>query len=296
MRRVALSTLVLLAAPLEAQVPLPQPVRAMVERAAESGDAAKIEAVVAVAKETNPESAAEIDAIVAAIAERREAARVESLKTAGFLDNWKGRLDLGGSIQTGNADTKNLALGLDLVRDGLRWRHRLEAAADMQRSNGMTDQERILAAWQSDWRLSDALYLYGRFGYERNFDAGIARRFIESAGVGWRVLRRETMSWDLEGGPALQQTRYFDGSSENGFAFRGASRFAWEFAPGTRLTNDSFLLVAEASTVNNTLAVSTTLWKALSAGVSFTVQWEEEPALGLRSTSTVTRFTLGYGF
>lgn len=288
--------LLLLAVPAAGQTSLPQPVRTMVERAAQSGDKAKIDAVVAVAKETNPEAAAEIDRIVAEIAAAKEAERVAALSTAGFLDNWAGRVDFGGSIATGNSDTRNLALGLNLVKDGLRWRHRLEASADVQKSNGMTDQERILAAWQSDWRLNDALYVYGRFGYERNFDAGISRRFIESAGLGWRALRRDAMTWDLEGGPALQQTRYFDGTSDNSFAFRGASRFGWEFAPGTRLTNDTFLLVTSASSVNNTLAVSTTLWKALSAGVSFSVLWEEEPAPGLRSTSTVTRFTLGYGF
>lgn len=295
--RYAIVTLAgLLGAAGAAQAQLPAPVRAMVERAAESGDKAKIDAVVAVAKETNPEAAGEIDDIVAEIAARREAERVAALRTAGILANWAGRVEFGGSVQTGNADTRNLALGLNLVRDGLRWRHRLEASADMQRSNGLTDQERILAAWQSDWRLSDPLYVYGRFGYERNFDAGIARRFVESAGLGWRAIRRPAVSWDLEGGPALQQTRYVDGSSDASFAFRGASRFGWEFAPGTRLTNDSFLLVTGASAFTNTIALSTTLWKALSAGLSFTVQWEEEPAPGLQSTSTVTRFTLGYGF
>lgn len=296
MRFASFPALLLLASPLAAQAPLPASVRAMVERAAESGDKAKIDAVAAVAKETHPESAAEIDRILAEIAARREAERVAALRTAGVLDNWAGRVDFGGSILTGNEDTRNLALGLNLVREGLKWRHRLEASADVQKSSGTTDQERILAAWQSDWTLSDALYVYGRFGYERNFDAGIARRFVESAGLGWRALRRERLTWDLEGGPALQQTRYFDGACDDSFAFRGASRFGWALAPETRLTNDTFLLVTTANSVNNTLALSTTLAKALSAGVSFTVLWEEEPAPGLQSTSTVTRFTLGYGF
>lgn len=296
MRTIAGVALAVVAQPLAAQAPLPEPVRAMVARAAESGDTAKIDAVVAVAKETHPEAAGEIDRIVAEIAARRAAERTAALRQAGFLENWSGRIDIGGSLQTGNADTRNLALGLNLVKDGLRWRHRLEASADIQRSNGVTDQERILAAWQSDWQVADRLYLFGRFGFERNFDAGIRRRFVESAGLGWRAIRRETLSWDLEGGPALQQTRYFDGTRDDGFAFRGASRFGWTFAPETRLTNDSFLLVTSASSVINTLAVSTRLWKALSAGVSFTVQWEEEPAPGLQSTSTVTRVTLGWDF
>ncbi|MFQ3595393.1 MAG: DUF481 domain-containing protein [Sphingomonadaceae bacterium] len=286
-----------LAAPATAQESsLPPPVRAMVVTAAESGDKAKLEAVVAVAKETNPDAAEEIDRLVAAIAAQQEAQRIEALQTAGFLDNWKGRVSVGGALATGNTDTKNLALGINMVRDGLSWRHRLEANADIQRSAGTTDQERLLAAWQSDWKLSDALYVYGRFGYERNFDAGIARRFIESAGMGWSALRRPRMTWDLEAGPALQQTKYFDGRTEDGFAFRGASRFGWDLTPTTRLTNDTFLLANGASALNNTLAISTRLWRALSVGVSFTLLWEAEPAEDLRSTSTVSRFTIGYDF
>jgi putative salt-induced outer membrane protein len=275
---------------------LPPPVRAMVEAAAESGDKAKIDAVVTIAKETHPDAADEIDAIASTIAARKEAERLEAMRTAGPLDNWKGRAELGGSISTGNNDVRNFALGLNLLRDGISWRHRLEAAADFQSSAGTRDQERILAAWQSDWKMTERFYLWGRFGYERNFDAGITRRFIESAGLGWRALARPNLSWDLEGGPALQQTLFADGSSDNSLAFRGASRFGWDLSERTRLANDTFLLLDGASSLNNTLAVSTMLFASFSAGVSFTVLWEEEPAPGLQSTSTITRFTLGYNF
>ncbi|WP_448585551.1 DUF481 domain-containing protein [Thermaurantiacus sp.] len=279
-----------------AEAALPEPVRAMVAAAARSGDQAKIDAVVAVAKETHPDDAAEVDAIVARIAEDREKARIAALASAGPFDNWTGRVDLGGSVQTGNADTRNLALVLQIVRDGLSWRHRAEASADIQRSDGATDQQRILAAFQSDWKLSDRLFLWGRFDFETNFDAGVRRRFIESAGIGWRALARETLTWDVEVGPAARQTRFDDGRREDSLAFRGASRFSWTFAPKTRLTNDSFLFVEAASSLNNTAAISTSLFGNLVAGLSLTYLWEEEPAPGLRSSSTITRFTVGYGF
>ncbi|MCS6986509.1 MAG: DUF481 domain-containing protein [Sphingomonadaceae bacterium] len=293
--RASLALVAAMAAPVGAQS-LDPAVRAMVEAAARSGDPARIEAVVAVAKETNPRATAEIDAIVKAIADDRAARREAEIRAAGPFDLWKGRIDAGGALQTGNTDTRNLSLAVGAERDGLKWRHRAGFSADVQAVDGRTDQSRLYGTWQSDWRLDDRLYALGRFEYERNLDAGIRRRFVETVGIGWRAIRPAPFTWDLEAGPALRQTKFEDGRNENALAFRAASRFAWDVARATRLTNDTFLFVEEASSLQNTLALSPRLFGALSAGVSFTVLWEEEPAPGLASTSTITRLTLGYAF
>jgi putative salt-induced outer membrane protein len=287
---------VLLATPALAQSSLPPSVRAMIEGAAKSGDQAKFDAVVAVARETNPDAVAEIDTLVADITAEKERQRVAALAAAGPLDNWKGTASLGGSIATGNTDAKNIAFGLDLVRDGLDWRHRAVAAADVQRSNGVTDQERLFAAWQSDWKLTERFYVWGRFEYEKNLTLNIQRRFVESVGAGWRAMVRDDMTWDLEAGPALRQTKFFDGSSENSFALRAGSRFGWDITKATRFTNDTDFYIENSSSITNTAAITTMLFGNLSAGISFAFFWQENPGPGLQTTSTITRFTLGYAF
>jgi putative salt-induced outer membrane protein len=296
MRPAALLLLSSLAAPAMAQDALPSSVRAMIESAAKSGDKAKIDAVVAVAKETNPQAAKEIDTIVADIAAEQERQRVAALATAGPLDNWKGTASLGGSIATGNTDAKNIAFGLDLVRDGLDWRHRAVAAADVQRSNGVTDQERLFAAWQSEWKLTERFYVWGRFEYEKNLTLNIQRRFVESIGAGYRLMDRPTMRWDVEAGPALRQTKFFDGTNENSFALRAGSRYAWDISKVTRFTNDTDFYIENSSSITNTAAITTMLFGNLSAGLSFAFFWQENPGPGLQTTSTITRFTLGYAF
>jgi putative salt-induced outer membrane protein len=296
MLRFAPALLALLPLPALAQTALPPAVRAMVEAAAKGGDAAKIDAVVAIAKETNPESGEEIDAIVKQYADAREAQRVEELKTAGFFDKWAGRIDFGGSVSTGTVNNSNLAMGIALKREGLSWNHQAGFSADIQKAEGATIQNRLYGTWQSDWKLTDRFYLLGRFEYEKNFNAGIDRRFVETIGAGYRMVLPPPISWDLEAGPAFRQTRFLDGSSENAVAFRGASRFAWAISDNTNLSNDTFIFIESASSIQNTLAISTSLWRGISAGVSFTYLWEEEPLPGLQSSSTITRFTLGYSF
>ncbi len=293
--RPAIFTLLLVAATPALAAELPAPVRAMLESAARSGDPAKIGAVVAVAKETNPDSVAEIDALVSGIAAELAAKREAELQQAGFFQNWTGSGQLGASVSTGNSETKSFTAGLTMQRDGLSWRHRADFLADIVDNKGGADQERILAGYQIDYKFSDRMYVLGRFEYERNREAGIKRRFSESIGLGWRAVDSDRVKWDLEGGPSLRQTQ-FETYDENNLAFRGASRFAWALSGTTAFTNDTAFFVDGAASINNTTALTTKIFGALSARLSLNLAWEEEPPLGLDKLDTTSRMTLVYDF
>lgn len=293
--RFILAAAMMVATPAIAQSTLSPGAREMVESAANSGDQAKIDAVVAIAKETNKGAEAEIDKIVADISAAKAAQREEELKSAGFFQNWTGSGQLGAAVSTGNSETKSFTAGIALQRDGIKWRHRADALVDIVDNDGGTDQQRILGGYQLDYKFSERLYAWGRFEYERNREAGIKRRFAESAGLGWRAVDGGNVKWDLEAGPALRQTKYVT-YNENEFAGRGASRFAWNWSDTTIFTNDTAIFFAGSSSINNTTALTAKLFGALSARASFNLAWEEEPPLGLEKLDTTTRFTLVYDF
>jgi putative salt-induced outer membrane protein len=295
MRFLIAATLLAAAAPSVAQGALPDSVRQMVEAAAKSGDKAKIDAVVAIAKETNKGADAEIDKIVADIAAAQAAEREAKLATAGFFENWTGSGQLGAAITTGNVEQKSFTAGLDMKRDGLNWRHRANALFDILDTDAGNDQQRILAGYQIDYKFSERFYAWGRFEYEKNREAGIKRRFAESAGLGWRAVAAERVTWDLEAGPALRQTLFIDGE-DNTFAVRGASRFLWQISDTSAFTNDTFVFWDDAGSVQNTAALTSKLFGALSARLSFNLAWEEQPPLGLESLDTTSRVTLVYNF
>ena len=186
--RYILAAALLAATPAFAQGALSPGAREMLEAAANSGDQAKIDAVVAIAKETNKGAEAEIDRIVADISAAKAAQREEELRTAGFFENWKGSGQLGAAVSTGNSETKSFTAGIALERDGIRWRHRADAIVDIVDNDGGTNQERILAGYQLDYKFSERLYAWGRFEYERNRGPGSSaaspnRRV--SAGAPW---------------------------------------------------------------------------------------------------------------
>lgn len=275
---------------------LPSDVKAMVEAAARSGDQAKSDAVVAVAKEMHPDNKDEIDAIVASISAEQEEARREQLAQGSFFDNWTGSGELGGSVATGNSDTVTATAGLALNKEGLRWRHVITALADLQRSDGENAQERYAAGYQVNRNLTERLYIVGTLGWERNAVSGLRSRFTESLGIGYKVIDSPNITWRLEGGPALRQAKFVD-RDENGVAFRGASDFGWAIGPNTKLTQvTSAYLEGGSSSILSSTALTAGLSGALSARLSFNVQYESDPPLGDKHTDTVTRATLVYGF
>lgn len=283
--------------PAMAATPLPDPVRLMIEKAAASGNEAKIAAVVAVAKETNPDSTAEIDVIVARTAAGRKAEREARIRNAGPFESWKGSGELGGSFTTGNSQTATLAVGLKLIREGIDWRHSVSSLADLQRSRGVNTQERYLFGYQADWKFSENGYLWGRVGWERNQKAGLTSRFTEAMGVGRVLVQNPDVRLTVEGGPALSQTKLMTGEYENLFGGRLAGNLRWNLTPATRFTQDAFLLVdnSNGSFQSNT-ALTSKLIGALSARLSFSLQHETSPPPGRLNTDTISRATLVYDF
>ena len=88
-----LASLAALATPSIAHAELPASVKAMIDAALETGDDDKVRTVIEIAKATNPDDAAQIDAILAeyeaGLAEET-AAKEDEIRKAGFFENWTG--------------------------------------------------------------------------------------------------------------------------------------------------------------------------------------------------------------
>ena len=276
---------------------MPDAVAAMIRAAAETGDAATLKTTVDLARKTNPAATAEIDALVAEIEKTAEDARVAKLKHQGILEGWKGQGQAGASISTGNTQNKGLALGLNLNRDGLKWRHTILATVDYARDQGVTTKQRYYASYEANYKFNDRLYVLGLGSWERDRFAGFDRRFSETVGVGYSVIRTPEMTLNVEAGPALRQTRYITGLSENKFAARTAADYAWTIAPGMLFTeNATYYGQSGDATITSTTALTFKLRGALSVQASFLATHETNPPLGLDKTDTTSRMTLVYGF
>ena len=303
-RLTAVALLAALAAPAVAAAdPIPAGVASMIEAAAK--DPAKLKVVADIAKQTNPASAAEIDARVAEINAAAEAARIEKLSSQTFLEGWTGQGEAGGFVSTGNAEESGLALGLGLKKESLKWRHRVDAIADYRETEGVKTKERYFAGYEGNYKITDRLYAVGALSWEKDVFAGIDRRFAESLGIGYRVIDQKTLHLDVDASVAARQTEYVRPQvsipgkdySESTIGGRLGGRLVWDINENTSLSEVAVAyLDSRSNTLESTTALTTRLSGSLAARLSFNIRNESDPPLGREQTDTTTRASLVYSF
>ncbi|GGD92193.1 hypothetical protein GCM10011515_09870 [Tsuneonella deserti] len=313
MFRVALPLVLLsLTAPLHAA--LPDPVRAMIAAAVETGDARKVDMVVDLAKATNPDAKDEIEAIYsefrdnqARLASRKQREKEKAIRSAGLFDLWKGRGEVGANRSTGNTDTLGLSGALALERRGIAWDHKLTLRADYQRSGGSTSREKLFAAYEPRYDISEGTFAYGLAQYDRDPFQGYTARFALSGGVGAKLVDSGALDLSLKAGPALRITRGTDGASDTRLAGLLGLDVDWRITDRLTLTQDTnavtesggaatLLVDSRSTTLNLVTGLEAKVSDRLSTRFSYAVDYDSNPPAGRVATDTISRFSLVYGF
>jgi len=263
---------------------------------AAASDPGTLDAVVRVAKKTNPDSAAEIDAQVRQAKVRAEVKKRE-ISQQSFFEGWDGKGEVGGNLSTGNTDQEGLALGLDLEKDAPHWWYTVDTAADIQREDKAVTKERYFVSLASHYKITRRFYVVGVLWGESDRFAGYYSRYSESLGMGYRLIDNSILKLRAEGGPALRQANYIDTGPEQSASFRLAEYLSWKLGYRNDFTQRMVgYLQSGNSTVISSAALTTKLYEALAARASFEVRYESKPPSGRKNTDTTTRVTLVYSF
>jgi putative salt-induced outer membrane protein len=295
MKKITIIAVALVSATAAQAAPLPDAVAAMIDAAA--GDADQLKVVADIARKTNPQSVAEIDAKIAGIEKAQAAAEEEKLASQGFLDGWSGSGEAGGFISSGNTDTKGVAIGVNFAKETRQWKHSVRGFVDYQQQDGVTSRERYFAGYEGNYNITPDFYALLTLSWERDPFSGFDRRFAQSLGLGYKIVNTDRLKLSVEGGPALRQTRFTDGFNDSAFAARGAVNLDWQISDQLQFTQSGLLFYDSFNT--STQAISALTYKlsdALSARASFQFNSESNPPLGRKNTDTTSRVTIVYGF
>jgi putative salt-induced outer membrane protein len=277
---------------------------AMIAAAYRTGDDATINAVVGVAKATFPDQVAVIDRLAAGDAAvlaqtRKEAQEREQtrIQQARFYEIWKGQLEAGASRSTGTTRTLGVYAAASLTREGINWRQKFNGRLDLQQTDNVTTTERLIMAWQPNYKFDERLYAYGLGQYEHDRSLGYQHRFTLGGGVGYTAIATARAKVELEGGPALRRTNFVELPSRTTIAGRASMNAQMALSPTLSLSQvASVFIESRNATASSTSALDTKLIGALKARLSYNVQYERNQTVGGRSLDTVTRATLVYDF
>lgn len=298
--------------PVQSEVPvpaapsLPNEVRNVIEAAIKAGDPAAVETVAKFARQAYPGAAGEIEAVIkdfrTARAEseaKQKQAKLARIASAGPLDLWKGQIELGGARSTGSSSSLGAYAALNADRQGIRWRHRVEARAEMQRTNGVLSKERVTASWQPRYAMQDGLYLYGLSQYEHDPFLGFDNRFTLGAGAGYAVIARPLVHLDLEGGPAFRQTDYHRDSegAATMIAARASANLTWKISPRLEFRQTGSVYFEQDNKSGSAVsALDAALFGPLKVRLSYELRYERDTMRNVDTLDTSSRATLVLGF
>lgn len=297
-----------------AQAELPEATKALIDAAIATGDTTKVHTVLELARTVHPEDSDEIDAIKAkfdadqlVLAAAKAEIKEEEILTSGLFDNWSGKGELGGFRSTGNSSETGLTAALKLTRDGLDWRHKLNGRADFRRANGETTREQFFASYEPNYKISDALFLFGLAQYERDRFQGFSARYALSGGLGYQIIDTDTMRLSVKAGPAYRITQFVDGDRGSRIAALAGFDFDWDISDRLKLTQDTNA-VAEAggsgtiiadgrnTSVNLITGLNAKVSDRVSARFSYAIEYDSNPPDGAVGTDTLSRVTIIYDF
>ncbi|MDP1026455.1 DUF481 domain-containing protein [Sphingomonas sp. KR1UV-12] len=285
------------AQPSDAAAMIPESIRAMLDAALEAGNDGEVSTIVKYARAADPVSGDAVLAIAQKWRDDRAAAREQVIRQASFLNLWKGRVEVGGFITTGNSDTAGGSVALDAEREGLQWRHKFRARADYQESLNVTTREHYLVAYEPNYKFDDRAYVYGAAQYESDRFFGYSDRVSVSSGFGYTAVKARATQLDVELGPGFRLTSFTDDRHESSLAARGSIDFRWQLVAGLSLRQTASAYVERFnSTVTSTTALNAKLLGPLSAALSYNVQYESMPPNGRQTIDTVSRASVVYTF
>lgn len=287
---------------------LPDSMKSILDTAIASGNDTEVKIAFKLVKATNPDDLAEIETLEKSyidqnaikLAEAQAVAKAEEdakLAEAGFFDNWTGTGELGAFRSSGNSSNTGVTIGAKLTKEGEKWRYNFRAIADFQRTNGVTTREQYLAAIEPNYKINDRLYAFGLGQYERDRFQGFSARYTASGGLGYQVIDSDKTKLSVKAGPAFRQTDFIAGGSQSSLAGLAGLDFAYQIAPTLKITETATAYLESANTtLSSETALEAKLSNALSARISYLIDYESSPPVGAVSTDTLTRITLVYGF
>lgn len=216
---------------------------------------------------------------------------------AGVADGWTGEAALTGSKTTGNTETTDVGLGLNLVKSADVWRHKFNASVDYGKTSGVKDKQRFVLGYQIDRDINDRLYAYGNADYFQDDFGAFETGYFIGTGLGYKLVLPSPLKWDVEAGLGYrsQKTQELVSVTENELAFRAASDLDYVFNDNVSLYNNSELIYSSSDTyIWNETGITAQLMGNLAARASFRIDNHSTVPLGRKKTDTISRVGVVY--
>lgn len=207
------------------------------------------------------------------------------------------QIGLGVLATTGTTATRSIDSqdNLHLVR-GLS-RYDTSLSYDYVSSAGQVSTDRLVAEFTDRRSLDNYQDDYGlaALRYDHNPLDGYNHYWIESVGLGHRLLMNPRVELSFESGVGLRQDEYPNGTRDNGPVLTGGARLIWHLSQHSEFSEHLRAFAANAgTTITSISGLTTPIRGALALKVSETITHYTSAQPGFAGTTTLTSINLIY--
>lgn len=129
---------------------------------------------------------------------------------------WRALFTAGASVSAGNSDSTSINLSGEAVRATSGDKLTLNGRALYVNEDGSASENRVAGGVQYQRDLNTRLFGFGQFDALRDEPANLSLRASVGAGLGWHVIRRDDLGFDVSAGLGYTHERYIDPQATNG--------------------------------------------------------------------------------
>ncbi len=239
------------------------------------------------------------------------AARVAVADDAPPPQGWSGKGELGFVDAKGNTNADTFDAKLAISDQIGPWKHTLTVGDLSAKSTGVTSANRKDAAFQSNYDLTNADFVFGGVAYIDDEFSGFAYQANATVGYGRKLIASDTTKLTAQLGFGYGQLQPYEpilnadgvqigkvkGEKENTAVLQGEAKYEQALTSTTKLTNDLKFTYASVNTyLEDDLAASVKVSTKLSLSVAYAVRHNTSPPPDSKATDTLTTVNLAYAF
>jgi putative salt-induced outer membrane protein len=214
---------------------------------------------------------------------------------------WHGGVSIGGAAASGNTSSTTLAANAEAVRATSMDKITVYGLGNYAKGkvNGVdtTTANLFRVGGRYDYNLTDRLFAFGGGESETNRAGGVDTRYALNGGVGYKLVRTDTMSWDVFGGLGYSDTEFTDGTQRNGAELLLGEESSHKLGESTTVKQRLVIYpggseVGTRATFDAGLATAISGGWTLNTGLSY--RYASKVAVGLKKADTL--WTVGFGY
>ncbi len=216
-------------------------------------------------------------------------------------DPWSGAISLGINGADGNTDRLGIQGRGELNRKSELDRLKLYVQGDLQRQNGATTDNEVLAGASLERDISKRWFAYGRADFEKDDFENLDLRGVVTMGVGYYLVRSTNFEWKGLAGVGYQHETYTDGTSQGEGVVSLGYDLSYNLQDWLKLVHDLTYFPSLTSPASDYRLVSNTMgelpigqsanWKLR---IGLRNQYDALPRLGARKMDTTYLFNMVY--